>query len=214
MTVQYIIDGEWRGNISVDRNNCESLGISLEEYDYLITANTELAQALSEKGLSRGGVDIALGTIRTRWGKKDVVAFQDPNLRPNGGEQMRALLDGAKSRFGESIQVASRVIKPVAGYGEINEALTEISQKYGLPEGSIELITSVPPGWGMFGVARDASVEAMLYAIQIEKELAARGLVELNGDGKGLKERGQLLLEKAGKVMSNLGNMMEGFIRV
>jgi hypothetical protein len=178
---------EWGGHLYAPedyvKNQFEKgekvLGMNEQEYFSGIDAISQIAKQFEDQGLSRGGVDIAVGTIDTKWGKKRVNALQDMNIRTNGGDTARGFGKLLETELKIDKPFATLVIKPVVGvgYNDIDMALRDVAQKLGIVRKHIRLITAVAPGWGMFGVIGDSPESATISGIHIQETLKEKGLI-------------------------------------
>lgn len=155
------------------------LGMTKDEYSSGINAIHEIAKKYAPEGLSRGGIDIAVGTIKTKWGEQRVNALQDMNIRTNGGDTARGFGKLLEKELKVDKPFATLVIKPTmgVGYNEIDMALRDIGQKLGIDRKHLRLITAVAPGWGMFGVVGDSPETALINGVHVQDALKEKGLI-------------------------------------
>ncbi|MBD3363332.1 hypothetical protein GF362_06470 [Candidatus Dojkabacteria bacterium] len=178
---------EWGGHVYAPRdyirnnghNGDRILGMTQEEYDTGIDTIKKMAEYYGPEGFSRGGIDMAIGTIQTRWGEKKVNALQDMNIRTNGGDTARGFGKIVERMYGKEMPFATLVIKPNIGidYQDVDNALSVIAEELNLNREDIRLLTAVAPGWGMFGIVGESPEKAFIEGLRIEKELKLRGIV-------------------------------------
>lgn len=138
-----------------------------------------IAEGYLEKGFSRGGIDTAIGTINTRWGKKDVNILQDMNIRANGGDVSRAFGELVEREYGKELPFTTLIIKPELGlkFADLDNAFDIVSQELGLDRTKVRLLASVPPGWGLFGLIDDSPEQSFINALHVEEKLRERGII-------------------------------------
>lgn len=178
ITLQLMGDGgEWRGNVSLSQESAAEIGIDQAQYQTILSTMEDIARSLRPIGLIKGGIDWAIGSIDHR--HNTICTLTDPNLRANGGEILQRYWERKKTELGDTIQVATRVIKPRSGvsHQQVAQSLQEAIDIGVLEENSADVIAVVPPGWGMIGVTADRSLDALQNAFAAEEYLRSQDLV-------------------------------------
>ena len=174
---------QWAGHVHAPLSYVEQcfeaggtvLGLNQEQYLRGLCEIAVLAHKVA--GLSRGGIDMAYGTISVHGLERAVNAFQDMNIRGNGGDTSRM--------FGLRPQVRDKCfamlcIKPKVGQtcALVQAALDRAKQDIPALKGVyLEVIVVVALGWGMFGVTADTPEGAFENAIRLDGYLLRKGLV-------------------------------------
>ncbi|MBD3362587.1 hypothetical protein GF362_02610 [Candidatus Dojkabacteria bacterium] len=179
--------GEWGGHVYSPRSEVERVfnsgekyfGMNEDEYNQCFQALEDLVERYKENGFSRGGIDTAIGTIDTRWGKIEINALQDMNIRTTAGDTTRAFGKLIEQEFGREFPFTTLVIKPEMGieFEDVENALDEIAIENNLDRDLIRLVCTIPPGWGLFGTISKEAKTSLSNAFTVEKGLRKRGLI-------------------------------------
>lgn len=178
---------EWGGHVHAPRNYADEqfehgksvLGMTQEEYDSGLDTINAMTDFYGPQGFSRGGIDMAVGTIETKWGEKNVNALQDMNIRTNGGDTARGFGNLMERELGVDKPFTTLVIKPNSGmtYEDVDSAIYESVQELGLNPEWVKLLTAVAPGWGMFGMVADSPEQSFVDALTLEERLREKGVI-------------------------------------
>ncbi|HEX8157625.1 MAG TPA: hypothetical protein VF526_09600 [Solirubrobacteraceae bacterium] len=171
LTLQITNGTSWQGNVYLDEQGCQAMGLSREHYRVIIDAIAELRAAFAthDLGLATAGFDFAVGRIGGTFGDKVLVALQDPNLSSHGAEYLRHFLDSVWSAGGPPYG-ATKVICPAPG--QTLDALRTFAD-----EDSFTVMSSIPGRWGMIAAAAESPQAAAREILSRARELERRGAI-------------------------------------
>jgi len=171
LTLQITSGTSWQGNVFLDGEACESMGLAREHYRAIVDAITELRAAFAARDLSlvTAGFDFAVGRVGGSFGDDALVALQDPNLSSHGAEYLRHFLDGVRAAGGPPY-AATKVVCPAPG--QTLDALRIVAR-----EGGFTAMSSIPGRWGMIATASESPRAAAKEILGRARELKRRGLI-------------------------------------
>lgn len=119
------------------------------------------------RGLTRAGVDFAVGRRGGRFGDSVVIAVQDINIKLTGAMFLREFME--RHRTSITPNAATRVFRPRFGVApsDIRQWLANASE----PNDVHELIAVVPDRWGMLAVTGASPTDAAAHAMALERML-------------------------------------------
>lgn len=197
ITLQILKDGVWSGNIIVNEEQWHHLVNRIEhdsfgnpisdkqkesihgEFSTIIKKTNRFAQKVNEednfdKGLIRGGLDWGIAQLGIALSDKHagcndvVVKAQDPNTRPNGGEQVRALHNYATKILGENAQAVTINLTPKVGFSKFNQSVQDAVAELGIDPKHVKLI-GVSRGWAQIGIIGTNLIDTFINGLKIEQ---------------------------------------------
>ncbi|RMI31263.1 hypothetical protein EBN03_17990 [Nocardia stercoris] len=166
MTLQFLSDTFWQGNVYFDRDSCEAAGVPVPVYDRIRAALIDLHSALHELGLVTGGIDFAVARVGGRFGRSALTGLQDLNLSACGADLLRAFRD--RTRESGLRSAATKVVVPPQ-----NMTTADLQR---LLDGHTDLpataIACIPGQWAMIAVAAPGPVAAAEAACRLTLEVS------------------------------------------
>lgn len=175
LTLQFMRGSSWKGNIYVDGAGWSSLGLDPRDHARVESAMAALSAALLRRGLTRAGVDFAVGRLGGRYGDSVRVAVQDINIKLTGAMFMRAFMDrhgAAGPRY-----AATRVFVPRLGVTP-TAVRERLASRPAEPHEVNELIAVVPGRWGMLAGTGASPADAAAHALMLERSLIVDELAD------------------------------------
>lgn len=187
-TVQLLKGASWFGNVYLDSGSSEQFGISSFAYKIIRDTMNVLVDGFSrQRGALRtdlviGGVDFAVGRIGGAFGRRVLVAIQDPNLSSHGAEYLRCFMDRVAAETAEWAgrrpgYAATKVIRPTF---ETNiDEFSDTVRAHARPGTFAGVVGCVPGRWSMIATAGSDPRTAAEAVVELESALSAKGLVRI-----------------------------------
>lgn len=187
-TVQLLKGTSWFGNVFLDSGSSDQFGISNSHYKTICDTMNVLVDGFSKQretlrtDLVIGGVDFAIGRIGGVFGRRVLVAVQDPNLSSHGAEYLRCFMDRVSAETTECVShrpryAATKVVRPT--FETDIDAFSDAVSAHARPGTFASVIACVPGRWSMIAAAGLDPRTAAEAVIELESALSAEGLAKI-----------------------------------